>query len=252
MTYGDLREEVWRANMGLVEAGLVVLTWGNASGIDRTSGVMAIKPSGVDYNLLRPEHIVILDVETGKRLDGDGNPSSDTPTHLALYRAFPAIGGVVHTHSMFATSFAQAGVEILCLGTTHADNYHGPVPVTRPLNEAEITGEYEANTGAVIIERFKSAGLDPLHAPGVLVAQHGPFAWGVTPGAALENAIVMEFVASMALNTYALVPNAPAIPQVLLDKHFLRKHGPGAYYGQKGATNGSAGITSAEQKENNQ
>lgn len=251
MKYADLREEVWRANMGLVEAGLVVLTWGNASGVDRDAGVMAIKPSGVDYKQLGPEHIVLLDLESGERIEPGGNPSSDTPTHLALYRAFESIGGVVHTHSRFATSFAQAGVPVPCLGTTHADNFHGEVPVTRPLNENEITGDYEANTGAVIVERFRQSGLNPLEAPGVLVAQHGPFAWGRTAAAALENAIVMDFVASMALNTFSLVPNAQAIPQVLLDKHFFRKHGPGAYYGQQGNVNGPTGDTPAEQKENN-
>ena len=218
--------------MGLVEAGLVVLTWGNASGVDREEGVLAIKPSGVDYKQLRAEHIVVLDLETGVVVNGVGRPSSDTPTHLALCRAFAGIGGVVHTHSRYATAFAQAGIEIPCLGTTHADNYYGAIPVTRPLTEAEIRDEYEANTGSVIIERFKSAGLDPLQIPGVLVANHGPFTWGATAAKALENAVVLDFVAGMALDTYRLTPNCLAIPRALLDKHFLRKHGPGAYYGQ--------------------
>ncbi|HEY3412552.1 MAG TPA: L-ribulose-5-phosphate 4-epimerase AraD [Armatimonadota bacterium] len=235
MKYAELREAVYAANMGLVEAGLVVLTWGNASGVDRNEGVLAIKPSGVDYKQLRPEHIVVLDLETGAVVDGDGRPSSDTPTHLALCRAFPALGGVVHTHSRYATAFAQAGVEIPCLGTTHADSFYGAIPVTRPLNEAEIREAYEANTGSVIIERFRDGGLDPTQVPGVLVANHGPFTWGSTAAKALENAVVLDFVAGMALDTYRLA-NCPPIPQVLLDKHFLRKHGPGAYYGQPVAT----------------
>lgn len=232
MKYAELREAVWSANMGLVDAGLVVLTWGNASGVDRAEGVLAIKPSGVDYSKLRPEDIVVLDIETGVVVEGSGRPSSDTPTHLVLCRAFPGIGGVVHTHSRYATAFAQAEVGIPCLGTTHADNFYGSIPVTRRLTDEEITGEYEANTGSVIVERFRNAGLDPMQVPGVLVANHGPFTWGPTPAKALENAVVLDFVAGMALDTFRVFADCRAIPQVLLDKHFLRKHGPGAYYGQ--------------------
>jgi len=241
--YEALRQEVYRVNMGLVEAGLVLLTWGNASGVDRDAGVMAIKPSGVDYAKLRPEDIVVLDIITGEVLDGDARPSSDTPTHLVLYRAFPGVGGMVHTHSRYATVFAQAGREIPCLGTTHADNFHGAVPVTRCLSDAEIAGEYEANTGHVIVERFRELGLDAGHVPGVLVNGHAPFAWGATPAAALENAIVLEYVAGMALDTFHLNPECPPAGQTLLDKHFLRKHGPGAYYGQAGRNTGSPSVT---------
>lgn len=254
MRFAELRESVWKANMGLVDAGLVVLTWGNASGIDRAAGVMAIKPSGVDYRILRPEHIVVLDIETGALVDGDGRPSSDTPTHLALYCAFPGIGGAVHTHSRYATTFAQAGLEIPCLGTTHADNFYGSVPVTRRLTEAEINGDYEINTGVVIVETFRNARLDPLQVPGVLVTNHGPFTWGESAAKALENAVVMEFIAGMALDTFRLAADCPAISQVLLDRHFLRKHGPGAYYGQPGHTTRSAdeSTRSPEQKEDTQ
>jgi L-ribulose-5-phosphate 4-epimerase len=233
MAYDELKEAAWRANMGLVEAGLVILTWGNASAIDRAAGVVAIKPSGVDYETLRPRHMVVLELATGRTVEGKGRPSSDTPTHLCLYRAFAALGGVIHTHSTHATSFAQAGREIPCLGTTHADHFYGAVPVTRPMRPAEIENDYEANTGEVIVERFREGGLDPAQVPGVLVASHGPFAWGATAAKALENAIVLEAVARMARDTYMLNPQTPAISQVLLDKHYLRKHGPGAYYGQK-------------------
>lgn len=242
MTHAALRQDVYRANMGLVEAGLVLLTWGNASGVDRDAGVMAIKPSGVDYTALRPEDIVVLDLATGHIVDGDARPSSDTPTHLVLYRAFPGIGGVVHTHSRSATVFAQAMREIPCLGTTHADNFHGAIPVTRCLTDAEIADEYEANTGHVIVESFREQGLDANHLPGVLVSGHAPFAWGATPAAALENAIVLEYVAAMALDTFHLNPQCPPTTQTLLDKHFLRKHGPGAYYGQADRNTDSLGA----------
>lgn len=233
MGFEALKEEVWQANMGLVEAGLVILTWGNASGVDRKAGVVAIKPSGVDYKTLRPEHIVVLELETGRVVEGRANPSSDTPTHLELYRAFPALGGVIHTHSKYATSYAQAMCEIPCYGTTHADQFYGPAPVTRAMSEAEIRSDYELNTGRVIIERFVTGRIDPMQVPGVLVANHGPFSWGATPAKALENAIVLEAVAEMGIYTYCLNPQATGIPQALLDKHFLRKHGPGAYYGQR-------------------
>jgi L-ribulose-5-phosphate 4-epimerase len=182
MTHESLRRDVWKANMGLVDAGLVVLTWGNASGVDREAGVMAIKPSGVDYGALRPEHIVIVSLETGEVVDGGGRPSSDTATHLALYRAFDGLGGVVHTHSSCATAFAQAGRGIPCLGTTHADAFYGEVPVTRMMSGTEVRGEYEKNTGDLIVETFREKNLDPLDVPAVLVAGHGPFTWGASPG----------------------------------------------------------------------
>lgn len=233
MGYEALKEEVWRANLGLVKAGLVILTWGNASGVDRAAGVVAIKPSGVDYDTLRPEHIVVLELETGRVVEGRANPSSDTPTHLELYRAFPTLGGVIHTHSKYATSYAQAMREIPCYGTTHADQFYGAVPVTRPMSEEEIRTDYELNTGRVIIERFVTGRIDPLQTPGVLVANHGPFSWGATTAKALENAIVLEAVAEMGIHTSMLNAQIKAIPQALLDKHFLRKHGPGAYYGQR-------------------
>jgi L-ribulose-5-phosphate 4-epimerase len=232
MAYEQLKEDVWRANMGLVQAGLIVLTWGNASGVDRAAGVMAIKPSGVDYETLRPEQMVIVSLETGAVVEGDGRPSSDTPTHLCLYRSFPAIGGVIHTHSPIATSFAQALREIPCLGTTHADQFYGPVPLTRMMRDEEIRFNYELNTGRVIVECFEEKGLDPAQIAAALVAGHGPFVWGPSPAKALENAVVLEAVAEMAWRAVQLNPAVEPIPRALLDKHFLRKHGPGAYYGQ--------------------
>lgn len=232
MPYDQLKERVCRANLALVEAGLVVLTWGNVSEADRAAGVMAIKPSGVPYSGLCADNIVVLDIASGEIVDGRGRPSSDTPTHLHLYREFAACNGVAHTHSTCATSFAQAQREIPCLGTTHADNFYGTIPVTREMTAAEIRSEYELNTGRVIVECFRSKRIDPAQVPGVLLAGHAPFAWGDTPDKAVENAIVMEFSAQMALYTFALNPDAAALPQVLIDKHYLRKHGPGAYYGQ--------------------
>jgi L-ribulose-5-phosphate 4-epimerase len=232
MKYQPLKERVHRANLALVEAGLVILTWGNASGVDRDAGVMAIKPSGVPYDSLSVADIVVLSLQTGEVVDGSARPSSDTATHLHLYREFPTIGGVMHTHSSYATSFAQALREIPCLGTTQADNFYGPVPITRTLSDAEINQDYELNTGRVIVECFKLNSLDPEQIPGVLVANHGPFAWGATIEKALENAVVLEFCAQMALNSVALSPDVSPISQTLLDKHFLRKHGPKAYYGQ--------------------
>lgn len=230
----QLQERVCRANLGLVDAGLVVLTWGNVSGADRERGVFAIKPSGVDYDRLCADDIVVLSLESGELLEGAGRPSSDTPTHLRLYRAFPEIGGVVHTHSAAATVFAQAMRPIPCLGTTHADTFFGEVPVTRCMTDDEIGGAYEANTGDVIVERFVERGLSATDVPGCLVACHGPFAWGASVEKALENAIVLEAVARMALDTIRLNPEVAPIAQALLDRHFLRKHGPGAYYGQQG------------------
>jgi L-ribulose-5-phosphate 4-epimerase len=233
MPYQSLRDQVFDANVALVKSGLVVLTWGNASGADRAAGVFAIKPSGVPYDKLTPADIVVLSIETGQVVDGAARPSSDTPTHWHLYQQFQSLGGIVHTHSTFATSFAQALRPIPCLGTTHADNFYGAIPVTRPMTSAEIASDYELNTGKVIVETFRQQEIDPAQIPGVLVASHAPFAWGPTPPKAVENAIVLEFAAQMALNTFALRPDSAAIPQPLLDKHFLRKHGPKAYYGQK-------------------
>jgi L-ribulose-5-phosphate 4-epimerase len=232
MAYEQLRNAVYEANLALVEAGLVVLTWGNASGADRDAGVMAIKPSGVPYKQLGPKDIVVLSLETGEVVEGAARPSSDTPTHLHLYRAFDCVGGIVHTHSTFGTSFAQACREIPCLGTTHADNFYGDIPVTRAMSTDEVETDYELNTGKVIVECFRSRKLSPADIPGVLVASHAPFAWGSTPEKAVENAIVLEFTAQMAANSYGLNPNTAAISKVLLDKHFLRKHGRQAYYGQ--------------------
>jgi L-ribulose-5-phosphate 4-epimerase len=233
MAYEALKEAVHRANLALVEAGLVLLTWGNASGADRGVGVMAIKPSGVAYAAMRPEDMVVLSLESGEVVEGTLRPSSDTPTHLHLYRAFPAIGAVAHTHSSYATSWAQAERDLPCFGTTHADHFHGAVPVTRRMREEEIRSAYEHNTGEVIVECFRERGLDPASVPGVLVAGHAPFAWGASPHVAVENAVVLEAAARMALNTVLLNPEARPIEQTLLDKHFLRKHGAGAYYGQK-------------------
>jgi L-ribulose-5-phosphate 4-epimerase len=232
MSNQSLKERVHRANLDLVKAGLVVLTWGNVSGADRNTGVMAIKPSGIPYDRLAVDDIVVLSIETGKIVEGSARPSSDTPTHLHLYRQFPAIGGVAHTHSTCATSFSQALRDIPCFGTTHADNFYGTIPVTRPMTDAEINEDYELNTGRVIVECFKGRGFDPASIPGVLVASHAPFAWGGTVEKAVENAIVLEFSAQMALNSLALSPNLSSISKTLLDKHFLRKHGPKAYYGQ--------------------
>jgi L-ribulose-5-phosphate 4-epimerase len=225
-----LKQRVCKANRDLVSTGLVTLTWGNVSGIDRERGLVVIKPSGVPYEDLKPQQMVVVDLE-GKVIEGDLRPSSDTPTHVALYRAFPNIGGIVHTHSRNATIFSQARREIPCLGTTHADHFHGPVPVTRPLTEQEVADDYEGNTGTVIVERF--AGLDPDAMPAVLVAGHAPFAWGPTVERALDNAIALEAVAEMAIATRSLEPDSPELEFWVLEKHHQRKHGPAAYYGQK-------------------
>lgn len=230
MMLSELKEKVWRANQDLVRLGLVTHTFGNASGLDRKSGIMAIKPSGVSYEDLRPSDIVLVDL-AGHWVEGRLSPSSDTPAHLELYRTFPAVGGVVHAHSEFATMYAQAGVEIPVLGTTHADVFNGPVPVTRFLKRAEVEKNYELNTGKLIRERF--ARIKPLERPAVLVAGHGPFAWGRTPGEAVENCLSLEKIAKMALGTLLLNPSPPRFPRYLLIKHYQRKHGPGAYYGQK-------------------
>lgn len=232
MSYQQLKERVLRANLAIVEAGLVKLTWGNVSGADREAGVMAIKPSGVPYDDLTPDDIVVLSIETGQIVEGKRRPSSDTPTHLHLTREFPSLNGIVHTHSLYGTSFAQAQRDIPCFGTTHADNFYGVIPCTRPMKPAEIQTQYELNTGLVIVEAFRERKIDPANVPGVLVASHAPFAWGSTIDKAVENAIVLEFAAQMAMNSLAISPDLKPIPQVLLDRHFFRKHGPGATYGQ--------------------
>jgi L-ribulose-5-phosphate 4-epimerase len=226
---GTLKQQVLEANLELPRYGLVTFTWGNVSGIDRASGLVVIKPSGVPYEELKAEDLVVLDLE-GNKVDGRLKPSSDTPTHLALYRAFPSIGGIVHTHSPWATSWAQAGRDIPALGTTHADYYYGAIPCTRRMTPEEIQGAYELETGNVIIETFRDR--DPMQMPGVLVHSHAPFNWGKDPHDAVHNAVVLEEVAKMALHTYALNPAVPPMQQELLDKHFLRKHGASAYYGQ--------------------
>ncbi len=225
-----LKEQVWRANMDLVKHNLVILTWGNVSGCDRDEGIVAIKPSGISYDELMPDDIVIVDWE-GKIEEGEMTPSSDTPVHLELYKAFKGISAVTHTHSEYATVFAQAGKEIPCLGTTHADYFPGSVPVTRQISKKEVEEDYEVNTGRVIIERF--AKLDPLEMPAVLVAGHGPFTWGKTPDEAVQNSVALEKVAQMAWGTLLLNRECERIPGYLLKKHHRRRHGPDAYYGQK-------------------
>ena len=227
----ELRQQVWEANRALDAQALVKLTWGNVSGIDRAKGLVVIKPSGVPYSGLLPQDLVVLDL-SGKVVEGTLRASSDYPTHLVLYQAFAAIGGVTHTHSAYATMFAQASRSIPCFGTTHADHFYGEIPLTRPMSRPEVEKDYEANTGKVIVERFEE--LDPLTMPGVLVVNHGPFTWGRTAGDSATNSVILEEVARMAWGTLALNPVIWPIEQHLLDKHFLRKHGPGAYYGQPG------------------
>ncbi len=227
----QLKQQVCEANLKLVSEGLVIQTWGNVSGVDRQSGHLVIKPSGVPYAEMKPEQMVVVSLETGATVEGDLNPSSDTPTHRALYRAFGEIGGIVHTHSLYGTAWAQAGRDIPALGTTHADYFAGAIPCTRRMTPAEIEGEYELETGNVIIERFND--LDALHFPGVLVASHAPFAWGKTPDKAVENAVVLENIARLASETLRINAEIGAMQSELLDKHFWRKHGANAYYGQK-------------------
>jgi L-ribulose-5-phosphate 4-epimerase len=233
-----LKQSVLQANLDLVKEGLVIRTWGNVSGIDRDKGLMVIKPSGVAYERMTARQMVVVALDSGRVIEGGLNPSSDTPTHLELYRAFAAIGGIVHTHSLFATAWAQTGRDIPALGTTHADYFRGPIPCTRLLKPGEIKSEYEANTGRVIVETF--ARREPLCCPAVLVAGHGPFAWGQTVAAAVENAAVLEHLARLAGETARIFPSVRPMQRVLMEKHFLRKHGAGAYYGQRPAakTNG--------------
>jgi L-ribulose-5-phosphate 4-epimerase len=235
MQLADLREEVLAANRKLVSAGLVTLSFGNASGVDRAAGVMVIKPSGVPYEQLTPDNLVVVALADGAVVEGSLRPSSDTPTHLVLYRRLPSIGGVVHTHSTVAAAWAQARRPIPCLGTTHADHFHGAVPVTRLLTGAEIGGDYETATGEVIVETLNELGHDPLAMPATLVAAHGPFTWGRGATDAVDNAVALETVAAMAYHTLALEAGSQQISDALLRRHFERKHGPHAYYGQSKA-----------------
>lgn len=229
MNIQELKQQVFQANLDLVKHGLVIFTWGNVSGIDREKGWVVIKPSGVSYDDMKAEDMVVVDLE-GNIVEGKLKPSSDTPTHVELYKAFPSIGGIVHTHSTYATAWAQAGCDIPNIGTTHADYFSGDIPCTRDMTEPEVKGEYEKETGAVIIERFSE--LNPAHIPGVLVKNHGPFSWGKDPHEAVHNAVVMEQVAKMAFIAYQVNPTL-TMNELLIQKHFFRKHGPGAYYGQK-------------------
>lgn len=229
----QLKQAVYEANMLLPKYGLVTFTWGNVSAIDRESGLVVIKPSGVDYEVMRPGQMVVVELESGRVAEGGLNPSSDTPTHLELYRRFKDVGGIVHTHSTHATSFAQAELEVPCYGTTHADYFYGSVPLTRMMTPDEIREDYELNTGRVIVEMFEKAGLDPMATPAVIVRKHGPFTWGKDAGKAVENAAVLEVVAQMAMMTQGLNPSVAPAPQTIMDKHYFRKHGANAYYGQK-------------------
>jgi L-ribulose-5-phosphate 4-epimerase len=227
----ELKQQVCAANLKLVADGLVTQTWGNASAIDRSQGLVVIKPSGVPYDGMKPQHMVVVSLDNGKTVDGYLKPSSDTATHLELYRAFKNIGGIVHTHSLYATAWAQARKNIPAYGTTQADYWYGEVPCTRALTSAEIKSDYEKNTGRVIVQTFKK--LNPLEHPAVLVASHGPFTWGKDVDAAVHNASVLEFIARLASETLRLNPKTKPMPSALLDQHFLRKHGSKAYYGQK-------------------
>lgn len=228
----DLRKEILKANLLLPEYALITFTWGNVSGIDRETGYVVIKPSGVAYEELTPENMVVVNLD-GEVIEGNLNPSSDTATHLELYKAFPDIGGVVHTHSPWAVSFAQAGLDVPAAGTTHADYFYGPIPVTRKMHEEEILHQYEKETGKVIVETFMDRKIEPNQVPGVLVNDHGPFTWGATPDEAVHNSVVLEQVAEMTYHSLQLEPKNIEMSQQLLDKHYLRKHGKDAYYGQK-------------------
>lgn len=227
----ELKQKVWEANMLLPKYGLVTFTWGNVSGIDREKGLFVIKPSGVDYDIMKPEDMVVMDME-GNRVEGHYKPSSDTPTHLEIYKAFPEIGGIIHTHSSYATSWAQAGRSIPCYGTTHADYMYGDIPCMRCLTKEEIDEAYEANTGRLIVNYFKESGRNPMDVPACLCKNHGPFAWGKDPHEAVHNAVVLEEVAKMAYRAEIIEPRIQPAPQELQDKHYYRKHGANAYYGQ--------------------
>lgn len=226
----ELKEKVFKANLDLVRHGLVIFTWGNVSGIDRERGLVVIKPSGVDYDAMKASDMVVVDLSTGEVVEGDLRPSSDTPTHLAIYRAFAEAGGVVHTHSTYATAWAQAGLDLPNIGTTHADYFHEAIPCTPDMTRDEVNGDYELETGHVIVRRFE--GMNPMHTPGVLVKNHGPFTWGKSPADAVHNAVVLEQVAKMAYIAKTLNPSLTMNP-LLVEKHYMRKHGPNAYYGQK-------------------
>lgn len=226
----ELKEKVFKANLDLVRHGLVIFTWGNVSGIDRERGLVVIKPSGVDYDAMKASDMVVVDLSTGEVVEGDLRPSSDTPTHLAIYRAFSEAGGVVHTHSTYATAWAQAGLDLPNIGTTHADYFHEAIPCTPDMTRDEVNGDYELETGHVIVRRFE--GMNPMHTPGVLVKNHGPFTWGKSPADAVHNAVVLEQVAKMAYIAKTLNPSLTMNP-LLVEKHYMRKHGPNAYYGQK-------------------
>ena len=228
----ELKKEVYEANMLLPKYGLVTFTWGNVSGIDREKGLFVIKPSGVPYEDLKPEDMVVMDL-SGKKVEGRYNPSTDTPTHTYLYNHFSEIGGIVHTHSPHATAFAQAGLDIECMGTTHADYFYGPVPCVRNLTKEEIEEGYEGNTGKSIVEEFERRNISHVYVPGCVCKNHGPFTWGTDPGNAVYNAKVLEEVAKMNIYTKILNPAAAPTPDYMVDKHFERKHGPNAYYGQK-------------------
>lgn len=225
----ELKKKVFQSNLDLVHHGLVIFTWGNVSAIDREKGLVVIKPSGVSYDTMKAEDMVVVDLE-GNVVEGNLKPSSDTPTHLVLYKAFPAIGGVAHTHSTYATAWSQAGVDLPNIGTTHADYFHDSIPCTLDMTAEEVNGAYELETGNVIVKRFE--GINPIHTPGVLVKNHGPFSWGKSADDAVHNAVVMEQVAKMAFVAYSVNPSLTMNP-LLVEKHFNRKHGPGAYYGQK-------------------
>ena len=227
----ELKEKVYKANLDLVKHNLVIFTWGNVSAIDREKGLVVIKPSGVSYDFMKPSDMVVVDLQTGNVVEGDLNPSSDTPTHLVLYREFPEIGGIVHTHSTYATAWAQAGKDIPNIGTTHADYFHDEIPCTEDMTANQMA-EYEKETGTVIVDRIRKGNINPVHTPGVLVKNHGPFSWGKDADNAVYNAVVMEQVAKMAFVSFCVNPDTTMNP-LLVEKHFSRKHGPNAYYGQK-------------------
>lgn len=228
----ELKKQVCEANLELVRRGVVIYTWGNVSGIDREKGLMVIKPSGVEYDGMKPEDMVVVDLMTGETVEGKYRPSSDTATHIELYGAFPSIGGIAHTHSINAVAFAQAGLDIPALGTTHADYFYGSIPCTRELTKQEVEEAYEVNTGRVIVECIKERGIDPMAVPGIIVRNHGPFSWGKDAADSVYHAVVMDAIAEIGLKTLLLNPHA-SMAQYVLDKHYMRKHGPNAYYGQK-------------------
>ena len=228
----ELKEKVYLANMELPKRGLVTYTWGNVSGVDRERGLFVIKPSGVEYDELKPSDMVVMDLK-GNKIEGDMNPSSDTKTHMVLYNAFPKVGGIVHTHSPYAVAWAQAGEDLPCYGTTHADYFYGSIPCARHLTQEELDEDYERNTGVTIVETFKERGLDPKAVPAVLCFSHGPFTWGKDPAQAVYHSVVLEECAKMGIFTRMVNPNAAHAPQRMQDKHYMRKHGPNAYYGQK-------------------